>query len=342
HLFEPYLSNAREYVRFAEKHGGKHFHLPMDYDYIWGDALEELSRLQPDLRIINLETAVTTSEHHQPDKAIHYRMHPANVSVLTAAAIDCCVLANNHVLDWGYSGLSETIKSLENSGIATVGAGDSNVKASAPAILMTQDKGRLIIFAYGMKNSGVPPAWAAGQNRPGVNYLEDFSKHSLENICQHVGSKKREKDVVVVSLHWGENWNYDISSAQRDFAHHLIDLAGIDIIYGHSSHHVKGIEVYHEHLVLYGCGDFINDYEGISGYEKYRGDLSIMYFPTLDVTNGQLLCLTMIPTYIHMFKVNRASEEDAQWLFEKLNTMGKTLGTSISQQTDGSFILAWQ
>ncbi|MDE3022670.1 MAG: CapA family protein [Pseudomonadota bacterium] len=73
HLFEPYLSNAREYVMFAEKHGEKHYYLPMDYDYIWGDALEELSRLQPDLRIINLETEVATSERHQPDNAIHYR-----------------------------------------------------------------------------------------------------------------------------------------------------------------------------------------------------------------------------------------------------------------------------
>jgi poly-gamma-glutamate synthesis protein (capsule biosynthesis protein) len=72
---------------------------PVASEYIWGDALAELERVRPDARIVNLETAVTTAEDAWPGKAVHYRMHPANVSCLTAARIDCCVLANNHVLD---------------------------------------------------------------------------------------------------------------------------------------------------------------------------------------------------------------------------------------------------
>jgi len=76
---------------------------------------------------------------------------------------------------------------------------------------------------------------------------------------------------VVASIHWGDNWGYEI-------AHNLIDHAGVDIIHGHSSHHAKGIEVWHGKPVIYGCGDFINDYEGIGGNEKYRSDLSLMYF----------------------------------------------------------------
>lgn len=69
------------------------------------------NRAAPDFRIINLETSITTSEDWAP-KDIHYRMHPANIPCLTVAKVDCCVLANNHVLDWGRSGLVETLETL--------------------------------------------------------------------------------------------------------------------------------------------------------------------------------------------------------------------------------------
>ena len=80
----------------------------MAFDYIWGEALSELDRRKPDARIVNLETAVTYSVSYEA-KGINYKMSPANVPVITAAGIDCCVLANNHVLDWGRPGLIETL-----------------------------------------------------------------------------------------------------------------------------------------------------------------------------------------------------------------------------------------
>ena len=83
------------------------------------DALAELDRAGVDLRIINLETSVTSSEDYWRDKEIHYRMHPRNINCITAAGIDCCCLANNHVLDWGYDGLAETLRTLDAAGIAT-------------------------------------------------------------------------------------------------------------------------------------------------------------------------------------------------------------------------------
>jgi len=97
-LHESYLADANDYVRLAEGVSGP---IPRSVDdaHIWGDALDEFARMRPDMRIVNLETAVTQSEDWLP-KGINYRMHPANVGCLEAAAIDCCVLANNHVLDW--------------------------------------------------------------------------------------------------------------------------------------------------------------------------------------------------------------------------------------------------
>ncbi|MDH5400279.1 MAG: CapA family protein [Cyclobacteriaceae bacterium] len=94
-------------------------------------------------------------------------MSPENVACLTAFQVDICALANNHVIEWGYSGLEETLLTLKKAG-----------------------------------------------------------------------------DVFVASIHWGDNWGYEIPNEQREIAYRLIDDAGIDIIHGHSSHHVKGIEVY--------------------------------------------------------------------------------------------------
>ncbi len=311
----------------------------MDFAYIWGDALAELARVRPDLRIANLETAVTTSDDAWPDKGIHYRMHPGNVRCLAAAGFDCCVLANNHVLDWGYSGLTETVDVLQSAGINTSGAGRDAADAAAPTVLTVPGKGRVIVFAYCMESSGVPPEWAAGWSRPGVSFLPDLSQHSLEAISRQVRAGKRARDLAVVSLHWGGNWGYAVSPEQRNFAHRLIDVAGVDLVHGHSSHHVKGVEVYRDHLILYGCGDFLNDYEGIGGHEEYRGDLALMYFPTLDIVSGRLLRLIMTPTQTRRFRVNRAPEKGVLWLMETLNREGKKFGTAVKRQPNDTFLL---
>jgi poly-gamma-glutamate capsule biosynthesis protein CapA/YwtB (metallophosphatase superfamily) len=107
-LAEPYVQDARDYVRLAEAKNGA-IDRPVAPSYIWGDALEELQRVAPDARIINLETSVTTRDDYWPGKGINYRMHPKNVCCLTAARIDVCGLSNNHVLDFGYDGLEETL-----------------------------------------------------------------------------------------------------------------------------------------------------------------------------------------------------------------------------------------
>lgn len=121
-LSEPYVDSARDYVALAERTHGP---IPrrVDGSYIWGAALEELAQRQPDARIVNLETAITTSDAAWPRKGIHYRMHPGNIAALTTAQIDCAVLANNHVLDWGHAGLVETLATLRGAGINTAGAG---------------------------------------------------------------------------------------------------------------------------------------------------------------------------------------------------------------------------
>ena len=114
-----YMKSAQGYVEIAERANGP-ISKPVEYSYIWGDALNELEKVDPDLRIINLETSITTSEEYWPGKGINYRMHPDNIDCLRAVRIDFCSLANNHILDWGYPGLTETVETLKNAGWAAV------------------------------------------------------------------------------------------------------------------------------------------------------------------------------------------------------------------------------
>jgi poly-gamma-glutamate capsule biosynthesis protein CapA/YwtB (metallophosphatase superfamily) len=314
---------------------------PVDFNYIWGDALKELERIKPEIRIINLETAITNSDDFWPGKSIHYRMHPGNVRALTAARIDCCVLANNHALDWGYSGLTETVKTLRQAKILPAGAGKDIHEAAAPAVLTTSDGKRVLVFAFGSPTGGVFPAWAATDNRPGVNYLRDLSNKAVKAIVDAAKRHARARDVVISSVHWGGNWGYGIPEDQVEFAHRLIDEAGVDIVHGHSSHHVKGLEVYQDRLILYGCGDFLNDYEGIGGHEQYRPDLSLMYFPTVDASTGKLVQLRLVPMQIRHMKLNRASRKDAQWLREVLSRESSRFGVRVQIDDTGDLVVKW-
>lgn len=340
HLYEPCVNSAETYVELAESVSGA---IPrkVRFDYVWGDALEELELVRPHARIVNLETALTTSEDAWPNKGIHYRMHPANVGCLTAAGIDCCVLGNNHVLDWGVAGLEETLSALHAAGIRTAGAGHNTNEAAAPAILELGDSTEALVFSFGFASSGVPPEWCAAPMRPGINWLPDHSERSLEAIERRLSIYRRPARLLIASLHWGSNWGYGISRGEREFAHRLIDSAGVDFVHGHSSHHVKGIERYRGKGILYGCGDLLNDYEGIRGHESFRADLALMYFPVLESTSGNLVHLEMTPMQTRRFRLHRVRPEDASWLSKTLERECAGLGTSVVQRADGRLELQW-
>jgi poly-gamma-glutamate synthesis protein (capsule biosynthesis protein) len=336
---EPYMDSALGYVQLAEEANGQ-IPRPVDASYIWGDALAEFQRVKPQARIINLETAVTCSEDRMA-KGINYRMNPANISCLTAAGIDCCALANNHVLDWGMSGLTETLATLNAARIKTAGAGTSEDEAWAPAVLPLADNRRVFVFSFGTATSGIPKSWAITGTKGGVAFLPDLEQHTVQRIALAVRTHKRPGDLVVVSVHWGGNWGYDIAADEVRFAHALID-GGADLFHGHSSHHPKGVEVFHDRLVVYGCGDFINDYEGISGYEAFRGDLGLMYFPTLDADTGRLLRLEVVATQMKRMRVQRASAADSRWLRALLDREGRRFGTWTEVAEDHLIELQWR
>lgn len=339
-IYERYAKSAEGYVKLAERKNGG---IPgeISYGYPWGDALEVLEEVQPDVSIINLETAVTISSDYWKGKGIHYRMHPGNTPLLTDAGIDVCVLGNNHILDWGYEGLEETVTTLRAGGLKTAGAGRDKESAAEPAV-MDRGAGRLLVFSYASPSAGVPLSWSAGEEQAGVHILPHINAKASGKVVSDIRRYRQEGDRVILSLHWGGNWGYEIPEAQREFAHRIIDEGVADVIFGHSSHHPKGVEVYNGRLILYGCGDLINDYEGISGHEEYRPDLRLLYFPQLD-GDGALSSLRMAPMQMCRFQLQEAPRDDTQWLQERLNRECGAFGHTVELTTsDGYLALRWE
>ncbi|MDD4975016.1 MAG: CapA family protein [Bacteriovorax sp.] len=320
HLYEGYVKDARDYVKLAEVVSGK---IPREVaaDYIWGDALTIWKERRPDLKIINLETAITTNETFF-NKGINYRMHPDNISVFTAAGIDICSLANNHILDWDRTGMRETISVLDRINIKHSGAGETIKEAAAPAIFENEE-GRVLVFSIGHISSGVPIEWSATDRKSGVFLLTVFNDESIQKIQRLIEQYKKQEDIVIVSIHWDSNWGYDVPDSNSKFAHDLIDLAGVNIIHGHSSHHPRPIEIYKGCPIFYGCGDFINDYEGIGGHEEFRPDLSLMYFIDIQMKPFKLQKLELDCLKINHFRLNQASFKDTNWMQENLTKVCK-------------------
>jgi poly-gamma-glutamate capsule biosynthesis protein CapA/YwtB (metallophosphatase superfamily) len=310
-LHEPFVRDARDYVRLAERVSGP-IPRPVAPAYPWGDGLEEMQAAS--LRLINLETAITTSAAPWPDKGIHYRMHPANIGCLTAAGIDACALANNHVLDWERAGLDETLAALDAAGIARAGAGPDAEAARRPAVLGLPGGGRLLLWSLGLADSGIPREWEATDTRSGVNLVaaQDAS------VAAAIATEKRPGDLVVASVHWGGNWGYRVPAEHRRLAHRLID-AGADLIHGHSAHHPKGLERYRGRPILYGCGDLINDYEGIRGHEGYFPELTMLVGARWHPGRSEWLELWLTPLRRRRLRLEHATADEADWLAETLN-----------------------
>jgi len=184
---------------------------------------------------------------------------------------------NNHLLDWGREALRETLATLHAAGIATAGASADADAAWQPAIVPIRGGRRVLVFGVATDDSGVPADWAAADRRAGIAQLPDLAPASAQSVADRVRQHRRAGDLVVVSIHWGGNWVPAVPAAQRDFARRLIDLGAADVVHGHSAHHPLPVELHNGHAILHGCGDLINDYEGIGHRGRWRHDLALLW-----------------------------------------------------------------
>ena len=99
--------------------------------------------------------------------------------------------------------------------------------------------------------------------------------------------------------------------------------------------------MYKNKPIIYGCGDFLNDYEGISGHKSYRDDLGLMYFVKWNPIKAHLVSLLMVPTQIKKLQIKRPNKRDRNWLRTVLNREGKQFGTKVEWVNEHTLALAW-
>lgn len=349
-LREPVVDDARSYVALAERTCGP---VPRDVppEYPWGVLAHAIREFTPHAVVINLENALTTSNRFDPTKGIHYRSHPANVAVLKAIGRPVTVLANNHVLDLEEAGLRETLRTLETAGLPYAGAGRT-ADAAWSAVVPPAELGAahaappaewdarlpVAVIACCTADAGVPPTWAAGEEG-GVALLPDLGERGISRVREVARPHHEAGRLVVLSLHWGGNWGFEPGADRKRFARELIDQDVVQLVHGHSSHHPGPLEVRADHLVLYGCGDLINDYEGIGGHEGYRPDLALVYLVTLDARSGTVREARFLPLRRRRFTLEHADGEARDWLASRLSRANEQVdGPALRVTPDGLFM----
>ncbi len=288
--------------------------------YPWGDTLPLLH--DADVRICNLECVL--SDWGEPwsatPKVFHFRSDAKNIETLKVARIDAVSSANNHSLDFGYEGLFHMLKTLKEAGIHYAGAGTTLREASAPAIWDVA--GRTIGFIAFTDNE---PPWEATGEQAGVWYVP-IALHGkrAEHLFEVVRRTKEKVDILIVSAHWGPNWGYDPPAKHIPFAHALID-EGADVIFGHSGHIVRGIEIYKDKPIMYCTGDFIDDY---AVDEIERNDQSCVF--VVEIAGSTISRLLLYPTVIQEFQARRAQNDERKAIVAKIKELCAKLHTATT------------
>ena len=324
--------------------------------YLWGDYKGLQITPPPDLKLLNLETAVTKSIHNAdlPHwKGIRYHMHTENFETVILSgfqaelhgsadhktttiplAVSC---ANNHIMDYGRKAFEQETLPLmdrlqkENGKFRVVGCGRSFKEAAKPAVwnLSPKNNVQVEVFGFAAGCSGTPSDWWATKQQSGLMGLPsldsqdnvEYAKRIARQVFGDAPSSRDSNNNIlrIVSIHWGPNWAFrgeteEDLQARRDFAHWLVDSCGVDMIYGHSSHHSRGMEIYKDKLILYGTGDIVNDYEGFEniGEEKYNR-LGALYVVDLNAINGDLRQLRIVPMYMDRLQLKRYSPPCHIW-----------------------------
>ncbi|MBI2340337.1 MAG: CapA family protein [Deltaproteobacteria bacterium] len=288
---------------------------------VWGDVRGILQGA--DLTLVNQEFAITSSKKEGGKKAYYFRADPGVISLLKSAGIDYVSLANNHILDYGPVGLSDSIDYLERAGIAHAGAGENRSAAREPARLKA---GNLSIAVISITDN--EPEWNAGEKSPGIFYLP--IRADSVPVIRAIATEARKEGAhfIILSAHWGGNWVERPSSAFKSFAHAVMD-AGVDLVHGHSGHVIQGIEIYRGKPIFYNMGDVIDDY---AVDPVKRNDLACLAHVIL--VGDKVVRVEAIPTAIDHFRVGRATGENFDFVYERLKKLSGEMGTEVKRNHD--------
>jgi gamma-polyglutamate biosynthesis protein CapA len=298
----------RKVATFIDKHGGEAVFA----------GVRDLLR-EADLAFVNLESPLSDKGQRKTAKDVTFRGRPALVAGLASAGIDVVSIANNHTLDWGAEALLDTIERLEQAGIKSAGAGADLAAARRPALLETA-AGRVAVLAF---SNILPEGFPAGEGRAGVNP----ARPDRERLLGDVTAAAEEADWVIVSVHWGKEYQPDANADQRELAHQLVD-AGADLILGHHPHVIQGLELYRDRLIAYSLGDFVFDHYSRETGEAFVLDVSLQPVgpPAILITPVYLDDSYGIPAVVHGGEADR--------ILDRLGRLSSALGMELQRRGD--------
>jgi poly-gamma-glutamate synthesis protein (capsule biosynthesis protein) len=271
-----------------------------------------------DLAFVNLEGPISDKGDKASWKEYTFRSRLGLMKGLTSAGIDMVSTANNHTMDCGSAALLDNIARLKEAGIAQAGSGKNAAAARTPAILDTP-AGTVAFLAFTDKHAA---GFAAGSDRAGVAVVGDGSK-----VLEAIQAAKKKADYVIVSFHWGYEYETSAAGYQRTLGHKCID-AGADLILGHHPHVVQGIEVYKDKLIAYSLGDFVFDHRpGITGQAfVLRVTLKQSGPPVARIIPVYLSDSHGIPAVV--------TGNTADTILNRLTSLSAKLGTTLTRQDD--------
>ena len=201
-----------------------------------------------DIFMVNQEFPFTDRGKAADNKQFTFRLPPDKIHILQEMGVDIVTMANNHILDFGPDGITDSLKALDEAGILHVGAGEDIEQAKRMEIIETC--GRRIGF-IGVSRVYMAESWAADAGHPGV-----FSAYDPSPSLQAVREAKEKVDYLVVYIHWGVERETEPKEYQKVMGRQYID-AGADVVIGSHPHVLQPIETYKEKPIVYSLGNFV-------------------------------------------------------------------------------------
>jgi poly-gamma-glutamate capsule biosynthesis protein CapA/YwtB (metallophosphatase superfamily) len=237
-----------------------------------------------DLSMVNLETAVTERGTPEP-KEFHFRAPASAYDAVKAAGVDAVSLANNHTLDYGQEGLADTLSAGQAAGVPVVGAGVNADAAYAPWV--TQVKGvRIAVLAF-TQITELASTWVATDSRPGLAMA--ITDEQIARAASAVHSARASADVVIVFMHWGQEYNECPIDLQRNAAEAFAS-AGAAVIVGTHAHVMQGGGWLGQTYVSYGMSNFLWWYN-----DAATNDTGVL---RVTLTGSKITGVEFLPAYI--------------------------------------------
>jgi len=274
------------------------------FKMIYNDFIDTLQG--NDLNVVNLECPLTEINQGRPKTGPHQKAHPKTLDLLKNGNIGLACMANNHMMDYGGEGASETIKLLRSEGIATLGIGSDTEIARKPYTLNASGKS-IAIFNFADNEFLTAPK----------STLQCNPIHLIHNY-EDIYKAKQKHDYVIITIHGGNEFYHLPSPRIKELYRHYVNI-GADAIISHHTHAYSGYEVYKEKPIFYGLGNFIYDWPGKINSPWNRG-----YAVRLDISEKvgfEIIPYEQCNEKPGVFHLNEEGKQAFQDRIKELNTI---------------------